>query len=83
MGPALKQDPMLRHFDSDLIESKYSDFYDKSLMAFFYDLRSLVSEFKSNFFNNREVLIQRIISEKILHNLSSQLTDLWSTFAKD
>ena len=49
MGPALKQDPMLRHFDSDLIESKYSDFYDKSLMAFFYDLRSLVSEFKSNF----------------------------------
>ena len=43
VGPALKQDPMLRHFDSDLIESKYSDFYDNSFMAFF----SLVSELKS------------------------------------
>ena len=30
-------------FDSDLIESKYSDFYDNSFMAFF----SLVSELKS------------------------------------
>ena len=43
MGPALEQDSMLRRFDSDLIESEYSDFYDNSFMAFF----SLVSELKS------------------------------------
>ena len=43
MGPALEHDSLLRRFDSDLIESKYSDFYDNSFMAFF----SLVSELKS------------------------------------